>query len=176
MYSRNYIANFLKRLSMVLCLSLSVCQHNSCTSKEHFVILEIPNKNSGALYVIRPIVTQMAIWNYSLRLYKYKGNFRADKNPQEIATIQLSNGSFFQENLPEGFYKLTLNSDESVEKIFKLKNGEVCFLEFIIFSKSEFSGPEYFIKEIEKQTALTYLLEDKKLIREPSKVYLDAPK
>lgn len=176
MHSKNNIANYLKRLSIILFLNLSVLQLNSCTRKDHFVMLQTPDKNSGTLYVIRPIVTQMAIWSYSFRLYKYRGNFKTDKNPQEIGTIRLSNGSFFLENLPEGFYKLTLNSDESVEKIFKLKNEEVCFLEFIIFSKSEFSGPEYFLKEIEKETALTYLLEDKKLIREPSKIYLEASK
>ncbi|TGK13125.1 hypothetical protein EHO60_02690 [Leptospira fletcheri] len=142
-----------------------------CTARERFSSLEIPPPSSTILYLIRPVGTSMAIWDYDLDVYKYRRHFKEEKEPEKVASVSLSNGTFWAGNFPEGFYKISLRSDPSAEKILLLKKDRIVFLEFLIFNKNELSGPEYFLKEVDQATALEALLENEKLFKETAKFY-----
>lgn len=113
----------------------------------------------------------MAVWNYDLDIYKYRRHFKEEKEPRKVASVSLSNGTFWTGNFSEGFYKISLRSDPSAEKIVLLKKDGIVFLEFLIFNKDEISRPEYFLKEVDQATALEALLENEKLFRETAKFY-----
>ncbi|MDV6236522.1 hypothetical protein CH379_012880 [Leptospira ellisii] len=152
-----------RKLILILLVVSSFTFGVRCSEKRPFVRLENPANAMGRLYVIRPIETALAAWTYEFELRKYKRHFKESSETVSVSVFRLSNGEFYTENLEEGFYRLTIPSKPDVDKILRIEKGKTSFYRFIIFNEKEISMPDFFIKEIIKEDALSDLLENEHL-------------
>ncbi|MDX1959777.1 MAG: hypothetical protein SFU98_14475 [Leptospiraceae bacterium] len=150
------------------CLVLFVLLIINCnnTKQLKFKKLEPMIETKANFYLLREFDPVLSIYSFDVLLYKYKANFKKEKNPVLYKEINLKNGNYFYCNLDEGYYKLTKKNDSSTEKIFYLKNNTEYFFQLYFFTKSEgIELPQFYLREIRKEDALERLLDSGKMFQ-----------
>ncbi|GIX42420.1 MAG: hypothetical protein KatS3mg129_2153 [Leptospiraceae bacterium] len=131
----------------------------SCLStNKKFQKLEKENENIGILYLMRRYSPLLALFDFDIEIYQYKGHFK-NHNKIKIYELELKPGEFAIFYLQEGFYEIIFPYFSHYNHIFYITKKQVLFKNIEIYSKSFFSLPDIIITDLTKEKAVEYLLE-----------------
>ncbi len=132
---------------------------SSCATVQKFDRLRTANKGDSILYVLRPTQPSQSLFAFEVELYRYEGSFKTGKRSL-VAEWPLDSGEFTVLELKPGFYSLKC---KDMDKIFLLKEGVGNFISLELFNRGTFSLPGLFIRELDAEKALGYLLEGNRM-------------
>ncbi|TGM07033.1 hypothetical protein EHQ76_05415 [Leptospira barantonii] len=130
-------------------------------SKSKFIRLKKESVEQTSLYLLRPSRVPLAFWKQTIFISKYSGTFQ-DSAPAFYAKVVLDDGEYIQLNLEEGYYRL---NSRDAEKILFLGKNKTYFVDYFLFNEGFFSFPELYFKELNKETAIEFLIDSSHMDR-----------